>query len=514
MSKRPITDRARVLLLGSALALIAPRLVWAQHLKVAEDVAPATLNPAYRTSMVETRLNELMFFGLFRDDRNLDPAPALAASWTPSEDGTSLSIVLADKVWHDGEPVTAADVAFTVEALKDPRSRSPEQRRVAFIEGVEVIDDTHLVLRFTEPMRDPARRIHLKILPKHVFADAPPIHARDEFRRSPIGSGPFAFARAARDGGGVSLRRVGDPAGGIATLDIRFIEDKTRQLQTLQFGGVDAIVRVLPKQQAEILGLGTVDLHPYDSLSWWYLGINHAHPALADPRVRRALAHALDRDEIRKTHLGDGETISGPFAPRSPFYDLSVKPWPNDLAQVEALMKEAGWTLKNGIFHRKGRPLALRMVLSNTLDAYQDVCLDIQSRLKRAGFDVELIWLDPAAYADRVLGKHAFELTIDSWTFDESSNVYPLFHSKGSKNFIGYASPDMDMQLDAARKTRDPEKYLEAYMKVHQIAHEELPYVFLWSIRSYSAITKEMTGIDIHPFRYFTWIDKWRFRGP
>lgn len=496
------------------LGLLPEGRAHAQHLRVAEDVAPASLNPAYRTAMVEARLNELMFLGLFKDDRQLEPSPALAAKWDPVDEGRGLRVVLADALWHDGQPVTSADVAFTVDALKHARSRSPERRKVAFIEAVEVIDERTFVLRFTEPMRDPARRIQFKVLPRHAFPKAPPLSPRDEFRRQPVGTGPFAFARATRDGGGISLRRVGDPGSGIASMDVRFIEDKTRQLQTLQFGGVDAIVRVLPKHRAEIVGLGTVDLHPYESLSWWYIGVNHRSKALADVRVRRALAQALDRDALRSTHLGDGTTISGPFAPRSPFYDLSVEPWAHDPAAVTAAMSEAGYTLKDGVFHKKGRPLRLRMVLSNNLDAYQDVCLDLQSRLKRAGFEVELVWVDPAAYAERVLKKHDFELTIDSWTFDESSNIYPLFHSKGTRNYVGYQNPEMDRLLEVSREAKAPEKFLEAYLAIHRLAHDDLPYVFLWSVRSYSAVTKELTGVDIHPFRYFTWVEKWRFREP
>ncbi len=485
-----------------------------QHLKVAEDVAPATLNPAYRTSMVETRLNELMFLGLFRDDRQLDPAPGLAERWTTSEDGRRLAVTLGNHTWHDGEPVTSADVAFTVAALKHPTSRSPELRKVDFIQEVVVTDDKRFELVFDAPLRDPARRLSFKVLPRHAFPSAPPLAARDDFRRRPVGSGPFSFARASRDGGGLSLRRMGEAPGGIQTMDVRFIEDKARQFQTLQFGGVDAIVRVLPKQRAEVLGLGTVDLHPYESLSWWYLGVNHQEPGLSDARVRRAIAHALDRDELRTTHLGEGTTISGPFAPRSPFYDLSVAPYPHDPARVDALMAEAGFSKKKGRFSFKGKPWKLRLVLSSSLDAYQDVCIDLQSRLQRAGFDVELVWLDPAAYTDRVLGKGAFDLTIDSWTFDESSNIYPLFHSKGTKNFIRYQNAEMDRLLDESRVAKDPERFLETYMGVHRLAHEDLPYVFLWSVRSYSAITRELTGVDIHPFRYFTWVEKWRFRGP
>lgn len=521
-SKRSVDPRRRagrrahvaMAVVGSLGGLGLAPPATAQHLRVAEDVAPATLNPAYRTSMVEARLHELMFLGLFRDDRQLEPGPGLAEHWEVIEAGRGLRVRLFEALWHDGEPVTAHDVAFTVAALKNPRSRSPERRKVAFIESVEVIDERTLILRFEEPLRDPARRITFKILPRHAFPDGPLLKARDEFRRRPVGSGPFAFARATRDGGGISLRRVGDPGKGIASMDVRFIEDKTRQLQTLQFGGVDAIVRVLPKHRAEILGLGTVDLHPYESLSWWYVGINHRSKVLSDVRVRRALVHALDRDALRSTHLGDGTTISGPFAPRSPFYDLSVEPWPYDPAASEAAMEQAGFVMKDGTYRRKGRPLRLKMVLSNSLDAYQDVCLDLQSRLRRAGFDVELVWVDPAAYAERVLRKHDFDLTIDSWTFDESSNVYPLFHSKGTRNYVGYRNPEMDGLLEQSRAAKDPEAFLESYLAVHRLAHGDLPYVFLWSVRSYSAITKELTGVDIHPFLYFTWVEKWRFREP
>ena len=491
-------------------ALAVPAGASGGQLRYGEDRAPSTLNPAYGGTMVDTRLEELMFEGLFTYDRFLNPVPALASKAEISTDRSRATVYLRQSFWHDGQPVTPADVLFTVRALKHPESRAAARPTVSLIEEVKITGPNQLDFTFTRPLVIPEQALMFKVLPSHKLA-GPPLSARDRFRQAPVGSGPFRFVKW--EGTNLELSQNPRRPGGLQKILARFIPDKKVQLDFLQYDALDAVVRILPRHRPVIEGMaGRISLLPYESLSWWYIGINHRNHHLAKPGVRRALAYALNRDELRRIHLGDGQTISGPFAPRSPFYNDEVSPHSFDLKAVDQQMRKAGYKKKKGVYARRGRSLRLRLAINKDWNAYKDVILDLQSRLRTAGFDVRLEWLDASVWRDRVRRNRDFDLSIGAWSFDEASDVYDLFHSRGRLNYFGYKSRRMDTLLDQGRRVRDPELYREIQRRVHQHAHNDLPYVFLWSVQSYTAVTSKLSGVDIHPFRYFTWVSEWKWK--
>ncbi len=478
----------------------------------AEETPPTTLHPAYQHTMVEARLNELMFLGLFKDDRQLDPGPGLAESWKVSPDAKSMTVTLGDHVWHDGKPVTAKDVVFTIEALQNPESKAPGRRKVAFIESAKALSPKQVQIGFKAPTLDPARIMTFKILPAHHFKSST-LQVRHPFRLKPVGSGAFKFVRFEKN---VVLTQNTTP--GPRSLDVvglQFIPSRETQLSMLQFNGVQGLVRVLPKHVGVVKSMkDTVRLHPYESLTWWYLGLNHRKKDVRIREVREAIAHSLDRGKIRQSHLGEGQTISGPFAPRSPYYNAKVKPRRYSQPKADGLMKQAGYTKKGGRYMKKGAGVAIDFVLPKKLDPYNDLVLDIQGSLNRAGFSVKVIWLDNETYDDRVVRNGKFDMTLGRWTFGEGSNIQPLFHSKGSLNYIGYSNPELDELLEKSGRSTNSDEFLQLYLAVHELAHQDLPYVFLWSARSYTAIAKEVGGVQVHPFAYFTWADSWKYRTP
>lgn len=478
--------------------------------RYAEDRPPSTLNPAFASTMVDTRLEELLFESLFTYDRFLNPVPSLAASWQVNPSRTVVTVFLREALWHDGKPVTASDVAFTIAALQDRRSRSTARVLVKEIKSVSVQGPTQIELRLKRPLAQPERALMFKILPRHLLRKSP-LKRRDRFRVRPVGSGPYRFVDW--EGTTLDLEAHHHMQVGLPKMQARFIPDKKVQLDFLQYDGLEAVVRILPRHRPVIEGMaGKIDLLPYESLSWWYLGINHTRPHTKKRAVRKALAYALDRDEIRAAHLGDGQTISGPFAPRSPFYNDSVKPYPVDPKRVTSLMTSAGYRKPRDYWVRGGQRVRLRLAVPKDWKPYEGVTLDIQTRLRRAGFDVSIAQYDSATFAEKVREKRRFDLTIGAWSFDEASSVYGLFHSRGRHNYFGYRSKRMDELLEQSQETRDPELFRAIYHRVHEHAHKDLPYLFLWSVHSYTAISTEVTGVDIHPFRYFTWVKGWSWK--
>lgn len=481
----------------------------ARVFRFAEDRIPASLDPAYATTMVETRLNELLFDGLFTFDAFLNPVPALAASFELSPDRRFMKVSLREAKWHDGKPVTPDDVVNTFRGLTSTESEAPARVGLLGIQDIRKVGPRDVQVIFKKPMLEPERALTFKILPAHLTGK-PPFSPKNSLRSKPVGTG--IYRHVSWDGANLEMKKT--TPGGISRLMARFIPDKKVQLDFVQYDALEAVIRVLPKHRPVIEAMGDkINLLPYESLSWWYLGLNHQNPALQDVNVRRALVHALNRDELRRAHLGDGQTVTGPFAPRSPFYNSKVPAYRYSPAESAKLMAAAGYKKnKKGRFVKKGRPVKLRFVVNKDWSVYKDVCLDIQTQLSKAGFEVKLEWLDPVSWQKRVMKDKRFDLTISAWSFDEASDVFPLFFSQGSKNFISYQNARMDGLLKQSRQTQDPELFHEIYRRVHQLAHDDLPYVFLWSVHSYTAISTDVIHAEIHPFRYFTWIRDWAWK--
>lgn len=496
-----------------------------------EDNEPSSLHPSYVRKMVEVRMNELIFEGLFTTDQYLKPVGELAKQWTVRRDNKAIDIELYERYWHGPErrPVTADDVLFTIQALQDERSQSTKARAVSFIRRAAATcaagtDPCRNVrLEFTRPIPEPERFLVFKILPAHKFPVGKPLKMRgDPFHRQPIGSGPFKFLRRSENIIGLERATEAEDANLLSRVNAQFMPDKELQVRILNFGNIHSVIRILPKDRAVVEKNQKVSLKPYSTFSWWYIGLNHRNPHLQDLNVRKAIAMAIDRTDIRKSTLGDGETITGPFSPRSPYYNKEVKPHETSglrkrarAKKIEALMRKAGYRRERRgprYFVKKKFRVNLTMKVSSDLRPYQLAVLNIQTALQRAGFRVSLRWLEASAYQQVVREKKDFDMTVSQWTFSQNADVRPLFHSEGRLNYINYRLKEMDRRLDEARSAQDPDVLLAINARIHELAHDDLPYIFLWSLVDYSAVSRKLSGVRIHPYNYFAWTDSWRWR--
>ncbi len=483
----------------------------AAELRYAEDQAPGIVHPAFATTMSEARIDELVFEALFTDDRDLEPTGQLAATWLPSEDATSMTVTLrAEAKWHDGRPVTAQDVVFTVDALKDPGSLSPEAGRVAFIAGAEALDELRVRLDFVGPEPSAQEKLTFKILPKHRFSGTT-LDRSDGFRRDPIGSGPYEVARFNEDAS-VSLRAASHAApSAIERVTMREVPDRGYQAKMLLYESLEVLVRVLPRDLAMLQAAPSVTLAPYQTNSWWYLGFNLDQAPFDDPAVRRALTHMVDVDKLLAP-IGTGERVSGPYVPSSPYYAHDVEPAGRDLDAAARELEAAGWTRAGEGWSKDGQRLAFTLTAHRAQESAQEVVINLQSQLRTAGVPVEVEFLDEAAWKARVWREERFDAVLSQWTFDRSEDIREQFHSAGTRNFLGYQSEAVDALLNEAAAATDPRARKETLRRVHRTVAADAPMVFLWTLDSYSAIRSPVEGAAIHPFYYFTWIRDWRMR--
>jgi peptide/nickel transport system substrate-binding protein len=480
--------------------------------RYAEDQAPAIVNPLFTTTMSEARMNELVFEGLYTDDRDLATTPLLAESSEVNAEHTQMTVHLRqDVTWHDGQPFTAADVVFTIQAMGDKGTLSTEAGRVEWIKEATALDAHTVKIVFKRPEASPEDKLFFKILPAHAFA-SPTVKRADPFRNAPIGTGPYKLT-SYNDDGSITLDKVGDyrDAVGLGQVVMREVSDKNYQAKLLLYESLEALVRVLPRDLAVLQNNKKVELYPYQTNSWWYLGFNTKLPLLQDADVRHALCQLIDIDSLLAP-VGTGDVLSGPFVKSSPYYNHDVKPWGHDATKAAELLTHAGYRKSGDVWTKGGQPLKLHLTAHKSLESSQEVVINLQSQLQSQGIAVDVEFLDDATWKAKIWRERNYELILSQWSFDRNEDVREQLHSKGSRNFTGYASPEVDHLLDVARDTTDPQEKKQALRQLHKIVHDDAPMDFLWTLDSYSAMNIKVRSVVIHPFYFFTWMRDWQMQ--
>ena len=506
-------SRSATLLALVALTVSASGHAEAESFEFAEDELAYSLNPLHELSMGETRLNELLFESLWGPGYDGYPAPRLADAYEQSEDKTEMQVFLKEGLrWSDGTPITADDVVFSVKAYQHPKTNSPDRSRLAFIKKVETVNKTTVKLTFVDPEFEPLEKFYFKILPSHRF-ESPAVPKTHPFWFKPTTSGPYMLK--AQDLGTWSLEAnpeaLRKPA--VADVKVREMPDKNQQVSSLGYGYIQAMVNVPSQYLAEVERSRNADLIPYQSKSWWYMGMNFKNPSLKRGAVRAALARAVDFDAALAL-IGEGYRISGPFVPSSKYYNHSktVRLIDHDTAEAAQLMESAGYE-KQGEeqWKSRGETLKLRIFYRAGMgDQGQTVALNLQAQLRRFGLDAaDPVAMDKAVWNEKVFQERDFDLVLDSWSFDKNENIYDLFHSDGTQNFVGFGNKKVDELLEKAIAETDPAAKVAYMQEVHRQLAQESPYVFLWSLRSYTALRREVESVFIQPFYYFSQFPDW-----
>jgi peptide/nickel transport system substrate-binding protein len=510
--KRRKHGTRRALWLVAAAALPALALA-GPGFEYAEDELAYSLNPLHESSMAETRLNELLFESLWGPGYDGAPEPRIADAYELATDRRSMTVYLKENLtWSDGEPITAADVEFTVQAYQNPKTASPDRSRIAFIKRAEASAKYTLKLTFVDPEPEPLEKFYWKVLPKHRF-ESTAVERSNPFWFKPTTSGPYQLA--SQDLGTWSLAPNPNATRGpkIPSVKVREMPDKNQQVSSLGYGYIQAMINVPAQYLPEVERSRNADLVPYQSKSWWYLGLNEKNPELKKIAVRNAIARALDLSEALAL-IGEGYRISGPFVPSSKYYNHneSVQIIQRDHAEADRLLETAGWKKVDGLWTVKGKPLKLRIFYRAGMgDQGQTVALNLQAQMRRYGFDAsDPVAMDKSVWNEKVFVARDFDIVLDSWSFDENENIYDLFYSAGTQNFVAFANKEVDSLLSKAIAETDPAAKVAYMREVHRVLAQDLPYVFLWSLRSYTALRREVESVFIQPFYYFTQFPDWK----
>jgi len=468
--------------------------------------------------MLEARLadNQLRFF------------PALASRWEAGADRQTYRFTIHPRAaWHDGRPVTAEDVEFTVLTISDPKTETNRGAELATVAGLTVggkrVAGEPLGLRILGPKSFEVRTkapvdplvfferfgAGVYILPKHILGSVPPDQlARHPFFQAPtVGNGPYKFVQYRTDqyvefvandnyhNGPPNVRRV----------FVRIIPPTTMLAQ-------------LERQELDItagFGIGTVLIEDWERVKamphmravsfpgpgYQFMVFNFTRPYLEDKRVRRAIAHAINRPlMVSQLFRGEGVIAEGPIPPTNPYFNKNVKPWAYDQARARALLQEAGWDAN--------RTIVLRVPTGNIArERSADI---IRENLVAVGIKAEIQKTDFPTHLAALTGKN-YDLGLIGWGGATDPDVSSQFRTGGQYNFGGHTLPRMDQLLDDGVKSADPARRRQIYNQFQEMFADELPYVVLYYENGRTALARRMSGVlygvsGLYDFQTYDWV--------
>ena len=476
--------------IGSMAAAFAETPQMGGTLVIGATSTPRHLNPAVQSGTATGMPGTQIFATPLRFDENWNPQPYLAESWEVSEDGLSVTLNLRRNAkFHDGEPITSEDVAFSIEAIKN---NHPFKSMFDRVSSVDTPDPHTAILRLTEP--HPGILLAMSsslcaIIPKHVYGDGEDLKTHPK-NLEPIGSGPFRFVEYVKGQHMVLERNPDYFLEGKPYLEkIVFKYNKNSNALALDVERGDIHLRPFNTKSRELARLReneNLNVTPsgyaaVGPISW--LAFNLNHPILGRKEVRKAIAYAIDRKFINEQlHAGLSKPAYGPIAMDNPFADQDAERYDYDPDKANAMLDEAGYP-------RKDDGMRFQVTL-DTLLSQREVAEFLKPHLAEVGIDVNLrIPPDFPTWANWVKN-HEFDMTVDvvfNWG-DPVIGVHRTYVTSNIQkgviwsNTQSYSNPDVDRILDSAGKENDFAKRKALYLEFQKIVTDELPVYWLYGL--------------------------------
>ncbi|GHC60769.1 ABC transporter substrate-binding protein [Limoniibacter endophyticus] len=465
------------LLAATALTLAATAASFAARTDLVLGVVlePPHLDPtAGAAGAIDEVLYANVFQGLTRIDEKGQVQPQLAKSWEVSEDGKVYTFTLQEGVkFHDGSDFNAEDVKFTLDRARAESSVNPQKTLYSVISSVEVVDPATVKVTLSRPQG--AFLYNLGIGDAIIVAS----ESAETNREKPIGTGPFKFDRWAK-GSAIFLSRFADYWGEPAALEnveFRVIPDAAAAMPALLSGDVQAFPNAqlgdsLPLIQSDPRFKVVIGSTEGETI----LATNNKKAPFDNLKVRQAIAHAIDRDEIiLGASAGNGVPIGSHFAPHNPAYEDLTGTYPHDIEKAKALLTEAGM------------PEGFSATLKLPPPAYARQGGEIiASQLRKVGINLEIVPLEWAEWLKQVLNEKNYDLSIISHTEPNDIDIYAR-----PDYYFGYNNPEFNKIIEDLDLNSDQEKRNALYKQAQEILARdavngflfELPKVGVWDAK-------------------------------
>ena len=415
--------------------------------------------------------------------------------------------------------MTADDVVFTVETARDPATENntygPQLRELVSIES---LDSRTVQAVYAEGKVGSFEAWSVPLLPRHLVSrDADLITG--SFAQHPVGCGPFRFVRHVR-GEEIVLEANDDYWDGRPHIDrlvFKIYPDQRTAYEALKTGDLDigGLSSNLFEEARRSDAAGQLDSFVYATLRVWPILWNQdgSNPYFTDPRVRKALILALDREQFIDSVIhGLARPGTTTFHPDTPWADPGLEPRRYDPAEAARLLDEAGWvdSDRDGIRDRDGRPFSFALLIPQSPMKLTDHMASWQQQSwAEIGVKMEIEKLEWVAFKER-RNAHQFEAAAFTLLFTPNPDMFELYHSTARDsgfNFMGLADPEIDRLLEEGRRAFDVEARREIYYRLQRRLHELEPLTCLFYFSSPVVHDQRLEGVRPSAIGYARTLD-------
>jgi peptide/nickel transport system substrate-binding protein len=502
-------------------------------LVVGYDREPDTMN-RYATHILED-IQSCVVEGLVTNDEHMNVVPVLAAEVpTPENGGVRLrpdgGMDVTWKLrpgvrWHDGRPHTSADVRFTVDAINRGDWKPESTDGFDRIASVDTPDSLTAVVHYKEVYAPYQLQFFRGTLPEHLLAGRD-IDKATDYNRAPLGTGPYRVAEW-KTGEYVLLERAKDYWRGaqypkIERILFRFIPNTTTRVNGLRAGEVHLVALVPWDKVRELRGVPGLRLNQVVGNGYEHVTLNERHfPPFAELRVRRAIAHAIDRELIARTIL-DGlvTTVDGPIQPMSWAYEPDVRRYAFDPAAARTLLDSAGWRPgADGVRVKEGRRLAFTLITQAGFAIRESVAQAIQRQWREVGVDARVRLVDGTAISALWFAGD-FDAMLHWWQQGADPEITLFFaadRTPPAGRNINYLEDDsLTRVLYASDRTVDAGRRRELLRAAQRRVAELAPEVPLYNTAKIDAVPAALRGFTGNPTNAgpFWNVYAWDLAGP
>ena len=517
--------------------------------------APTYINPLFsQTNDVDQDLTNLIFSSLIKTDNHGQLIPDLAEDYSIDEEHTTYTFKIKPNVfWHDGIPLNADDIVFTVESIKNPNFKSPLYTTFRSV-SVAKVDDLTVRFQITEPFAPFLSVFTFGILPAHLWQEIEASYAiLSPLNLKPIGSGPYQFDALVKDKKGTvkeyRLKRFDNhyqEGPFIEKISIKFFENFIEANQSLASGNVDGF-GFLPRNIASSNDFGeskskqayTLNLPQYSALFF----NQESNPVLEDKDVRLSLSLATSRQQVIEAAFpnANANPVNAPILPNFVGYDPTLPVILFDQARAAKILDDAGWDRvaiseqentdeENAIkatetadnlnlgLTQSVEPTYNRQKTLTIDDEERDVLLEvtittiqrdenvkvaekIKELWEAIGIKVNLKIVETINIQKDIIQPRAYEILLFGQILGKDPDPYPFWHSSQANypglNLSLYSNNEVDKLLESGRQTADETIRQKNYFDFQKILGEDIPAIFLYSLNYTYILPSSIQGIDV-----------------
>jgi peptide/nickel transport system substrate-binding protein len=472
---------------------------------------PRFVNPVLSFGTVDKDVESLVFAGLTKKTKDGSIVLDLAEDFSVSADNLVYTFTIDENArFHDGQPVTADDVVFTIQKIQDPEIKSPKQ---VFWGGVSVekLDERRVRFVLKQPFIGFLENTSIGILPAHIWENIPVDEfVFSPFNTEPIGAGKYRIKNMRTSkGGGVDSyvltvsRYYSGQKPFIKKINLQFFENEEEAIRALKGNTIQALADIRPESVDKIPAsaeIYTATLHRMFGIFF-----NQKDPSpVQEKSVRQAIDLAIDREAVIDVTLnGFGKAIKSPLPTTLQTTNTQKNNLASDPKTANALLDQAGWVRESsGIRQKNGAALELTLTTAK-IPELEKAAIEIQSQLSLVGIRVIIETLETNDLNQNIIRPRKFEMLLSGHLLNEEGDIFAFWHSSQTSdpglNISSYKNKTVDKLLEQIIQTFDVDKRAELYGQFENEFFKDIPAIFVYSPELIYAVRGTIHNVELSP---------------